>query len=63
MIKGLKKVVDGKVFQGIILFVIIFNAAIMGVETIKGNQIKRHPGGTTRCRYTKVNAFAERRTK
>ena len=36
MIKGLKKVVDGKVFQGIILFVIIFNAAIMGVETIKG---------------------------
>ena len=36
MIKGLKKIVDGKVFQGIILFVIIFNAAIMGVETIKG---------------------------
>lgn len=36
MIKGLKKVVDGKVFQGIILFVIIFNAALMGVETIKG---------------------------
>ena len=36
MIKGLKKVVDGKVFQGIILFVILFNAAIMGVETIKG---------------------------
>ena len=36
MIKGLKKVVDGKVFQGIILFVIIFNAAIMGVETVKG---------------------------
>jgi len=36
MIKGLKKVVDGKLFQGIILFVIIFNAAIMGVETIQG---------------------------
>ena len=36
MIKGLKKVVDGKLFQGIILFVIIFNAALMGVETIKG---------------------------
>ena len=36
MIKGLKKVVDGKVFQGIILFVILFNAALMGVETIKG---------------------------
>lgn len=36
MIKGLKKVVDGKLFQGIILFVIIFNAAVMGVETIQG---------------------------
>lgn len=36
MIKGLKKLVDGKVFQGIILFVIIFNSVIMGVETIKG---------------------------
>ncbi len=36
MIKGLKKVVDGKLFQGIILFVIIFNAAIMGVESIQG---------------------------
>lgn len=36
MIKGLKKIVDGKVFQGIILFVIIFNCILMGVETIKG---------------------------
>jgi len=36
MIKGLKKIVEGKVFQGIILFVIIFNAVIMGIETIKG---------------------------
>ncbi len=36
MIKGLKKVVDGKLFQGIILFVIIFNVAVMGVETIQG---------------------------
>ena len=35
MIKGLRKVVDGKLFQGIILFVIVFNAIIMGVETIK----------------------------
>ena len=36
MIKGLKKLVDGKVFQGIILFVIIFNCVLMGLETIKG---------------------------
>lgn len=36
MIKGLKKVTDSSVFQGIILFVIIFNAIIMGIETIKG---------------------------
>ena len=36
MIKGLKKIVDGKVFQGIILFVIIFNCILMGLETIKG---------------------------
>ena len=36
MIKGLKKVVDGKVFQGIILFVILFNCLLMGLETIKG---------------------------
>ena len=36
MIKGLKKIVDGKVFQGIILFVIIFNCVLMGIETIKG---------------------------
>ena len=36
MIKSLKKIVDGKVFQGIILFVIIFNCVIMGLETIKG---------------------------
>ena len=35
MIKSLKKIVDGKVFQGIILFVIIFNCVIMGLETIK----------------------------
>ena len=35
MIKGLRKVIDGKVFQGIILFVIIFNSIIMGIETIK----------------------------
>ena len=35
MIKSLKKFVDGKVFQGIILFVIIFNCVIMGLETIK----------------------------
>ncbi|SDY25531.1 voltage-gated sodium channel [Ruminococcaceae bacterium YAD3003] len=36
MIKGLKKIVDGKVFQGIILFVILFNCVLMGIETIKG---------------------------
>ena len=36
MIKGLKKLTDGKVFQGIILFVIIFNAVIMGIETVRG---------------------------
>ena len=36
MIKSLKKIVDGKVFQGIILFVILFNCVIMGLETIKG---------------------------
>ena len=35
MIKGLQKIVDGKVFQGIILFVIVFNSVIMGVETIR----------------------------
>ena len=35
MIKSLKKIVEGKVFQGIILFVIIFNAIIMGIETIR----------------------------
>lgn len=35
MIKSLKKIVDSKVFQGIILFVIIFNCVIMGLETIK----------------------------
>lgn len=36
MIKSLKKIVDSKVFQGIILFVIIFNCVLMGIETIKG---------------------------
>ena len=36
MIKGLKKLVDSKAFQGIILFVILFNCVLMGVETIKG---------------------------
>ena len=35
MIKGLRKIVDGNVFQGIILFVIVFNSVIMGIETIK----------------------------
>ena len=35
MIKGLQKIADGKVFQGIILFVIVFNSVIMGVETIR----------------------------
>ena len=35
MIKGLQKIVDGKVFQGIILFVIVFNSIIMGIETIR----------------------------
>lgn len=35
MIKSLKKIVEGKVFQGIILFVIVFNAVIMGIETIR----------------------------
>ena len=36
MIKGLKKLVDSKAFQGIILFVILFNCVLMGIETIKG---------------------------
>ena len=36
MIKGLKKLVDSKAFQGIILFVILLNCVLMGVETIKG---------------------------
>ena len=36
MIKGLRKVVDHKAFQGFILFIIIFNSAIMGIETISG---------------------------
>ena len=36
MIKGLRKLVDGKVFQGVILFVILFNCLLMGLETIHG---------------------------
>ena len=36
MIKGLKKVVDHKAFQGFILFVIVFNSVVMGIETISG---------------------------
>lgn len=36
MIKGLRKVVDHKAFQRFILFIIIFNSAIMGIETISG---------------------------
>ncbi|MCR4688026.1 MAG: ion transporter [Saccharofermentans sp.] len=36
MIKSLKKAADSKYFQGFILFVIIFNAVIMGIETIRG---------------------------
>ena len=36
MIKGLRKVVDHKAFQGFILFIIIFNSVIMGIETISG---------------------------
>lgn len=35
MIKGLRKIVDSSVFQGIILFVIVFNSVIMGIETIR----------------------------
>ena len=35
MIKGLRKIIDGNVFQGIILFVIVFNSVIMGIETIR----------------------------
>ena len=36
MIKGLKNVVDHKAFQGFILFVIVFNSVVMGIETISG---------------------------
>ena len=36
MIKGLKKVVDHKAFQGFILFIIVFNSVVMGIETISG---------------------------
>ncbi len=36
MIKGLRKVVDHKAFQGFILFIIVFNSVVMGVETISG---------------------------
>ena len=35
MIKGLRKIVDSSVFQGIILFIIVFNSVIMGIETIR----------------------------
>ncbi len=36
MIKGLRKVVDHKAFQSFILFIIIFNSVVMGIETITG---------------------------
>ncbi len=36
MIKGVRKVVDHKAFQGFILFIIIFNSVVMGIETITG---------------------------
>ena len=39
MIKGLRKLVDGKVFQGVILFVILFNCLLMGLVCLRARSL------------------------